>query len=77
MKVTVLCEKQGCLFDDIAAGAVFYDKYDPYRYFLRTDDTDSDCWAAVDIKTGEMYDYDDFDHDNTNYYVVEAEMIIS
>ena len=79
MKVNVKHKNKGCLYEDIAAGEIFYSETEPYRYLLRTDDSNTDyyCWAAVNIETGEMYDENDFDHDNPQYHIVKAEITIS
>ena len=78
MKINVKYAMQGYLFEDIKAGEVFYSEVDPYCYLLRTDNTDNhSSWAAVDIESGVMYDYDDFNHDNAQYHIVEAEVTLS
>ncbi len=65
---------KGCLFADICAGDVFYSETDPTMFLLRTDD---DGWAAVDIETGVLYHFEDFNHDDAQYHIVEAEVTIS
>lgn len=74
MKVNVTRKVQDYLFEDIEAGEVFYSNTDPNILLLRTD---SDSWVAVDIETGVLYHGEDFDHDNAQYRIVEAEVTIS
>jgi len=74
MKVNVKRETEGCLFEDIKAGEVFYSEVNPADFHLRTD---SDSWVAVDIATGILYHADDFDHDSEQYHIVKAEVNIS
>lgn len=62
------------LFDDIEAGEVFYNEAEPRQFLLRIAD---DSWVAVDIETGELYHREDFDHDNAQYHIVQAEVTIS
>lgn len=62
------------LFEDIEAGEVFYSEPDPNNFLLRTD---SDSWVAVDIETGVLYHIDDFNHDDAQYHIVQAEATIS
>jgi hypothetical protein len=75
MKVTVKNKVQGHLFDEIKVGEVFYSAVDPDHFCLRT--ISADGWAAVDLETGTLYHYDDFDHDDAQYYIVEAEVSIT
>lgn len=74
MKVNVNREGQGCLFNDIEAGDVFYSEVDPEMFLVRTD---HDEWVAVDLKSGVIYHIDDFNLDYAQYHIVKAEVNIS
>lgn len=74
MKVNVNREVQGCLFNDIEAGDVFYSEADPEMFLVRTD---HDKWVAVDLESGVIYHIDDFNLDYAHYHIVKAEVNIS
>lgn len=74
MKVNVKREMQGYLFEDIEAGEVFYSEADPNSFLLRTD---VDDWVAVDLKTGVLYHLQDFNLEDPQYRIVQAEVNIS
>ena len=74
MKVNVKHKTQGCLFEDIGTGEVFYSTADPDRYLLRTD---YDNWVAVDIETGVLCHINEFELEEPQYYIVKAEVTIS
>ena len=74
MKVNVKREMQGYLFEDLEAGEVFYSEADPNSFLLRTD---VDDWVAVDLKTGVLYHLQDFNLEDSQYRIVQAEVNIS
>jgi len=75
MRVNVKHGIQGCDFDSIEAGEVFYGDDYPSHFFMRTD---GDAVVAVDIETGVLYNYNDFVHeDETLYHIVKAEVNIA
>ena len=76
MKIKRRGTERGCLLEAIGGGEVFYSETDPFRYLLRINDTFSDdCWAAIDIETGVLYDYNDLP-DGAQYHIVQAEVAI-
>lgn len=74
MKINLKHPVQGYLFDDIETGEVFYSEADPEMFLLRTD---ADGWVAVNLETGILYHRDDFNHDDAQYHIVNAEVTIS
>lgn len=74
MKINVKRPVQGYLFDDIDTGEVFYSEANPEKFLLRTD---HDVWVAVDLESGILFHDEDFDHNNAQYHIVQAEVNIS
>lgn len=74
MKVNVKRPVQSYLFEDIEAGEVFHSETDPDSFLLRTD---VDDWVAVDLKTGVLYHLQDFNLEDAQYHIVQAEVAIS
>ena len=73
MKINVKNEVRGQLFDDIDCGGVFYSDVDPDVFMLRTD---VDVWPAVNLETGVAYHIDDFNLEDAQYHLVDAEVTI-
>lgn len=73
MKINVKNEVRGQLFDDINCGEVFYSDVDPDRFLMRTD---LDNWVAVDLESGVAYHIDDFNLEDAQYHIVDAEVTI-
>lgn len=73
MKVTVNNKHKKMKMDDLECGRVFASEAEPTSYLMRTD---SDTWPAIDIESGVLYHYEDFDLETAQYYYVDAETTI-